>query len=193
MYQAIGTLIYLVFGCPLSSPSMITMNLFKPVSGSAVRPPAWTTWMQACKEGKNIGSVAISMSNIRKHTRMHSTKVAFLVLTQKPRVSFLTFLRIFLLMVLRFIDGGQWLDNVNQTHLVVASGMLVLKKHFLSLRLWLPEKWFWSYTYSTQWIIHQNGYYSPTITLRFWKFDREMPRISGNQNHMIQNLDFEMR
>ena len=42
------------------------------------------------------------------------------------------YLRIFLLMLLRFMDwieSGQRLDNVNGTHLVLASGKLVLQKN----------------------------------------------------------------
>ena len=36
---------------------------------------------------------------------LHSTEVAFLLLTQQPQVRFSAFPRIFLLMLLRFIDG----------------------------------------------------------------------------------------
>ena len=54
-------------------------------------------------------------------------------LTQQPRVRFLAFPRIFLLMLLILIDGTaydsvQRLDNVNQMHLVLASGKLVQQK-----------------------------------------------------------------
>ena len=45
------------------------------------------------------------------------------------------------LMFQRFIDGpaknsGPRLDNVNQTHLVLASGKLVLQKKFSKAQLW---------------------------------------------------------
>ena len=61
------------------------------------------------------------------------SEVAYLLLAQQPQVQLLVFPRIFLYMLLRFIDStaknsGQRLDNVNQTHLVVlASGKLELK------------------------------------------------------------------
>ena len=49
-----------------------------------------------------------------------------------PLVRFSAFLRIFLLMLLIFINGtnynsGQRLDHVKQTHPVLASGMLKVK------------------------------------------------------------------
>ena len=67
-----------------------------------------------------------------------STEVAYLLLTQQHWVQFLAFPRIFLLMLLTFIDwtaqnSGQRLDNVNKTHLVLASGKLVLQKSMLIL------------------------------------------------------------
>ena len=55
---------------------------------------------------------------------LHSTEVAFLLLTQQPRVQFSAFPKNFIwnfLLLLGFIDGtgrGQRLENVNQTHLV---------------------------------------------------------------------------
>ena len=57
----------------------------------------------------------------------------YLLLTQQPQALFLALPRIFLLMLLRFIDdaaqnSGQRLDNVNRTQLVVASGKLIHKK-----------------------------------------------------------------
>ena len=65
---------------------------------------------------------------------LHRTEVAFLLLTQRPWVLFSAFPSIFPLMLLRFIDdiaksSGQRLDNVNRTHLVLASGKLVLQKY----------------------------------------------------------------
>ena len=56
-----------------------------------------------------------------------------MLLTQQPGVRFSAFPRIRLLMLLRFFDGtaynsGQRLENVNRTHLLPASGKLVLKK-----------------------------------------------------------------
>ena len=65
---------------------------------------------------------------------LHSTEVAYLLLIQQPRVQFLAFPRIFLFMLLRFIDGtaknsGQRLDNVKQTNLELASSKLVLQKN----------------------------------------------------------------
>ena len=62
---------------------------------------------------------------------LHSTEVAYLLLTQQPWVRFSLFSRIFLLTSLRFMgseEGGQRLDNVNETHLVLAGGKLVLQK-----------------------------------------------------------------
>ena len=58
---------------------------------------------------------------------LHSSEVAYLLLTQQPRVHLSGNLSMFLLMFVRFIDGtaqnsGQRLDNVNRPHLVVASG-----------------------------------------------------------------------
>ena len=58
---------------------------------------------------------------------VRSKEAAQLLLTQQPRVRFSAFPRIFLLMLLRFIrstayNSGQWLDNVNRTHLVLARG-----------------------------------------------------------------------
>ena len=46
----------------------------------------------------------------------------------------------FILMLLRFIDGTAWnsrqrLNNVNRTHLVLASGKLVLQKHSIKYLL----------------------------------------------------------
>ena len=57
-----------------------------------------------------------------------------------PHVRFLTFPRIFLQMLLRFIAGtasniGRRLDNVHQTHLVLASGKLVLQKRMSVVKL----------------------------------------------------------
>ena len=58
---------------------------------------------------------------------MHSSEAAYLPLTQQPQVRFSMLPRIFLLMLLIFIDdtvydSGQRLDNVNRTHLVLADG-----------------------------------------------------------------------
>ena len=55
-----------------------------------------------------------------------------MLLTQQPLVRF-SAVPNFFLTLLRFIDdmaknSGQRLDNVNQTHLVLASGKLVLQK-----------------------------------------------------------------
>ena len=63
----------------------------------------------------------------------HGREVAHLLLTQQPRVQFLAYPNFFLLMLLRFIYGtaqnsGQRLHNVKGTHLVLASGKLVLQK-----------------------------------------------------------------
>ena len=64
---------------------------------------------------------------------LNSTEVACLVLTKKPWVRVSEFPRIFLSMLVIFIDGttlnsGQRLANVNQTHLELVSGKLVLQK-----------------------------------------------------------------
>ena len=61
-----------------------------------------------------------------------------LLLTQQPQVRFSAIPRIFLLLLLRFIDGtglnsGQRLDNVNRAHLVLASCNLVLQKNCRSI------------------------------------------------------------
>ena len=67
------------------------------------------------------------------HSDSHSTEGAYLLLTQQPRVWYSVFPRNIHLMWLRFIDStaynsGQRLVNVNCTHLVLASGKLVLPK-----------------------------------------------------------------
>ena len=63
-----------------------------------------------------------------------STKVAYLFLIQQPQVQFLAVRRLFLLLLLRFIDvtaknSGQSLENISRTHLVLASGILQLILH----------------------------------------------------------------
>ena len=60
------------------------------------------------------------------HILVHSTELACLLLTQRPRVWFSASSRIFLLMLLRFIDCTAWsiryrLDNVNQTLIYLAN------------------------------------------------------------------------
>ena len=61
--------------------------------------------------------------------------IAFLLGTQQPLVWFSAFLRKFIFMLQRFIDGtaeksGQrLLDNISQANLVLASGKLVLHKN----------------------------------------------------------------
>ena len=65
-------------------------------------------------------------------------RIAYLLPTQQLWVRFSTFPRIFVLMLLRFIDGtgyniGQRNDNVNQTHLVLAGGKLELQLRLILL------------------------------------------------------------
>ena len=65
---------------------------------------------------------------------LHKAEVAYLLLTQQPQARFSAFSRLFLLMLLRLIDGtaynsGQRLDNVDRTHLVLVSGKLGLQKY----------------------------------------------------------------
>ena len=71
---------------------------------------------------------------------LHSTEVAYLILTQQPWDRFSVFPRVFLFMLMRYldiltallrtVDTGKRLDNVNQIHLVLASGKIVLQKSF---------------------------------------------------------------
>ena len=70
---------------------------------------------------------------VDKKGELHSTEVAFLLLTQQPGVRYSALPRIYLLMLLRFIDStaknsGQRLDKANGTHLVLTCGKLVLTK-----------------------------------------------------------------
>ena len=58
---------------------------------------------------------------------MHSTMDSVLALHPATPASILGSPNFFLLILL-FIDRGQRLDNVNRTHLVLASGKLVLQK-----------------------------------------------------------------
>ena len=80
-----------------------------------------------------ISCIQSNSSNLTWGGGQHSTVVAYLLLTQLPWVWFLAFPRIFLLMLLRFINSpdknsGQRLDTFNQNHLVLASGKIVLRK-----------------------------------------------------------------
>ena len=64
--------------------------------------------------------------------------IAYLLPTQQLWVRFSTFPIIFVLMLLRFIDGtgyniGQRNDNVNQTHLVLAGGKIELQLRLILL------------------------------------------------------------
>ena len=52
---------------------------------------------------------------------LHSTEVAFLLLTQQPQVRFSAFPSFFLLMLLRFIDGTAWKSGHGQ---MLAVGLL---------------------------------------------------------------------
>ena len=65
---------------------------------------------------------------------LHNTEEAYSLLNQQPRVRFSAFQRIFILMLVRFVDGTaknsrHKLDNYNPTYLVLASGKLVLQKN----------------------------------------------------------------
>ena len=66
---------------------------------------------------------------------MHSTEIAFLLLTQLPWVRFLAFSKIYFHVAeicrQRWLEeSGQMIENVDQTHLSLASGKLVLQKNF---------------------------------------------------------------
>ena len=74
--------------------------------------------------------MGVSVLNNHLISGLHSTEVADLLLSQQPRVRFS---RIFLLMLLRFIDctaefSRSRLYDVNQTILLLARGKLVLQK-----------------------------------------------------------------
>ena len=65
---------------------------------------------------------------------MHRTEVVKLLQTSQPQVQFSVLLKILLLILLRFFDGtaqnsGRKLENVNQTHPVLAGSKLVLQKN----------------------------------------------------------------
>ena len=65
---------------------------------------------------------------------LHSAEVAFLLLTQRPQVQFLAFLKIGFNVgeIFRWHwleEGEQRLENVNQNHLVLVSGKQVLQKN----------------------------------------------------------------
>ena len=60
---------------------------------------------------------------------MRSTEVAYLLLTQQPRVRIPVFLDVAEVNQHRWLeDSGQWLENVDPTHLVLAGGNQVLQK-----------------------------------------------------------------
>ena len=79
----------------------------------------------------------------RGRGQLHSKEVAFLLLTQQPWVWFSVFPKIYFDVVeiyrWRWLEeSGQMLENVDQTHLVLASDKLVLQKRplrFLKLHL----------------------------------------------------------
>ena len=69
---------------------------------------------------------------------LHSTEVAFLLLTQQPQVRFSAFLKIYFDVTEIYQwcwleKSGQMLENVDQTHLVLASDKLVLQKRYRTL------------------------------------------------------------
>ena len=68
---------------------------------------------------------------------LQSTEVAYLLLTQQPQIRLPVFQKMFRGNIIdvaevnqrRWLEeSGQWLENVDRTHLVLASGKLVLKK-----------------------------------------------------------------
>ena len=61
---------------------------------------------------------------------LRSREVAFLLLTHRPQVWFSAFPKIYLDVAEnhRLEESGQRLENVDQTHIVLASGNLVLQK-----------------------------------------------------------------
>ena len=64
---------------------------------------------------------------------LFSTEVAFLLLTQQPQVRFPALPKIYINVAVTYQqrwleENGQRLENVDRTHLVLASGKLVLQK-----------------------------------------------------------------
>ena len=122
--------------CWLSSD--VVMNRW-PQPWHEIRTPVWTRtcdsrdpfWRndlsQTCTtirnllQLQNMVSIPLGFMFLRGGWGLHSTEVAYLLLSQQPRIQFLVLPIIFLLMLPRFIDGtalnsGQTLDNVNRMH-----------------------------------------------------------------------------
>ena len=75
----------------------------------AIRAPCHSVESQLADRGNSwdcFSNVGPSQVNLRKFRRQASTEVAKLLLTLQPWVWFSPFPRIFLLMLLRFIDGS---------------------------------------------------------------------------------------
>ena len=70
-----------------------------------------------------------------------------------------------LLRLLRVKESGQWLKNVDRTHLVLASGKLVLQKE----RVWSPGP-AQSKHYKLDWQVKPNFWMQPFPTQRFFSF-----------------------
>ena len=74
----------------------------------------------------------IGATKTKSEVGLHSTEVAYLLLTQHPRVQFPAFPKKFRLkgkinyvaeinQQRRLVESGQWLENVDWTHLVLAT------------------------------------------------------------------------
>ena len=71
---------------------------------------------------------------------LHSTEVAFLLLTQRPRVQFSAFPFAEINRRFWIEESGQRLENIDRTHLLLASGKLVLHKSIVRL---VSRCWVW--------------------------------------------------
>ena len=67
--------------------------------------PNNTTSTSYQTKNKQYGGTNKPTRYVRVKLGLHSTEATFLLLIKKPHVQFLAFPRIFLLMLLRFIDG----------------------------------------------------------------------------------------
>ena len=94
---------------------------------------ALSMWIQQSLWFESIQREWNKMDGLLEGGGLHSTVVAYLPLTQQPPVWFSALPRIFLLMLLIFIDGtaqnrGPRLDIANWYHPLLASGKIVLHK-----------------------------------------------------------------
>ena len=72
---------------------------------------------------------------------MQSTASAFVLLTHQPQVGFSEFLKIYFNVAEIYrqhllVESRQRLENVDQIHLVLGSGKLVLQKKFVNTRFY---------------------------------------------------------